>query len=48
MHLKVVSKWTNKSFDELLKLLKLAFRNMDLMDFHYEAKRLMMNMGLGY
>ena len=48
MHLKVVSKWTNKSFDELLKLLKLVFQNMSLVDFHYKAKRLMTKMGLGY
>ena len=25
MHLKVMNKWTNKSFDELLKLLELVF-----------------------
>ena len=38
MHLKVMNKWTNKSFDELLKLLKLAFPKMDLVDSYYEAK----------
>ena len=48
MHLKVMNKWTNKSFDELLKLLKLAFPKMDLVDAYYEAKKLMMKMGLGY
>ncbi|KAL5579091.1 hypothetical protein UlMin_011533 [Ulmus minor] len=48
MHLKVMNKWTNKSFDELLKLLKLAFPKMDLVESHYEAKKLMTNMGLGY
>ena len=48
MHLKVMNKWTNKSFDELLKLLKLAFVKMDLVDSHYEAKKLMTKMGLGY
>ncbi|KAL5543986.1 hypothetical protein UlMin_007770 [Ulmus minor] len=48
MHLKVMNKWTNKSFDELLKLLKLAFPKMDLVESHYEAKRLMTKMGLGY
>ncbi|KAL5581895.1 hypothetical protein UlMin_014337 [Ulmus minor] len=48
MHLKVMNKWTNKSFDELLKLLKLAFPKMDLVDSHYEAKKLMTKMGLGY
>ncbi|KAL5572352.1 hypothetical protein UlMin_021949 [Ulmus minor] len=48
MHLKVMNKWTNKSFDELLKLLKLAFPKMDLVEWHYEAKKLMTKMGLGY
>ncbi|KAL5580793.1 hypothetical protein UlMin_013235 [Ulmus minor] len=41
MHLKVLNKWTNKSFDELLKLLKLAFPKIDLVESHYEAKKLM-------
>ncbi|KAL5581538.1 hypothetical protein UlMin_013980 [Ulmus minor] len=44
----VMNKWTNKSFDELLKLLKLAFPKIDLVESHYEAKRLMTKMGLGY
>ncbi|KAL5581119.1 hypothetical protein UlMin_013561 [Ulmus minor] len=37
-----------ESFDELLKLLKLAFPKIDLVESHYEAKRLMTKMGLGY
>ncbi|KAL5542126.1 hypothetical protein UlMin_009836 [Ulmus minor] len=48
MHLKVLNKWTNKSFDELLKLLKLAFPKIDLVESYYEAKKLMTKMGLGY
>ncbi|KAL5538476.1 hypothetical protein UlMin_035499 [Ulmus minor] len=48
MHLNMMNKWTNKSFDELLKLLKLAFPKMDLVESHYEAKKLMTKMGLGY
>ena len=48
MHLKVLNKCTNKSFDELLKLLKLAFLKMDLIDSCYEAKKLMTKIGLGY
>ncbi|KAL5560845.1 hypothetical protein UlMin_037056 [Ulmus minor] len=48
MHLKFLNKWTNKSFDELLKLLKLAFPKIDLVESHYEAKKLMTKMGLGY
>ena len=45
MHLKVINKWNNKSFDELLKLLKLK---INLVDSHYEAKKLMTKMSLGY
>ena len=48
MHLKVLNKWTNNSFDELLKLLKLTFPKIDLVESHYEAKNLMTKMGLGY
>ncbi|KAL2465528.1 Uncharacterized protein Adt_41379 [Abeliophyllum distichum] len=48
MHLKVVNKWTNKSVDGLLKLLKLAFPKINLVDSHYEAKKLMSKLGLGY
>ncbi|KAL5581544.1 hypothetical protein UlMin_013986 [Ulmus minor] len=48
MHLKVLNKWTNKSFDELLKLLKLAFPKINLVESHYKAKKLMTKMGLGY
>ncbi|KAL5560887.1 hypothetical protein UlMin_030634 [Ulmus minor] len=48
IHLKVLNKWTNKSFDELLKLLNLAFPKIDLVESHYEAKKLMTKMGLGY
>ena len=48
MHLKMMNKWTNKSFDKLLKLLKLAFPKIDLIDSYYEAKKLMTKMGLGY
>ena len=45
MHLKVLNKWTNKSFDELLKL---AFPKIDLIDSYYEAKKLMTKISLGY
>ena len=38
MHLKVLNKWTNKSFDEFLKFLKLEFPKIDLVESHYEAK----------
>ena len=48
MHIKVMKKWTNKSFDELLKLLKQAFPKIDLVDSHYQAKKMMTKLGFGY
>ena len=49
MHLKVLNKWTNKSFDMLLKLLKEAFpEGCKLPDSHYAAKKLLAKLGLGY
>ena len=48
IHLKVLNKWTNNSFDELLKFLKLAFPKIDLVDSHYKAKKLMMKMSFVY
>ena len=48
IHLKVMNKWTNNSFNELLKLLKLAFLKIDLVDSYYEAKKLMTKMSLWY
>ena len=48
MHLKVMNKWTNKLFDELLTLLKLVFQKIDLVDSYYEVKKLMTKMSLGY
>ena len=48
MQLKLLNKWANTSFDKLLKLLKLVFPKIHLIDFYYEAKKLMMKMGLGY
>ena len=48
MHLKMLNKWTNTSFNELFKLLKLAFPKIDLVNSHYEVKKLMTKMGLGY
>ena len=49
MHLKVLNKWTNKSFDMLLKLLKEAFpEGCNLPDSHYAAKKKLAQLGLGY
>ena len=43
MHLKVLNKWTNKSFD------KEAFpEGCKLPDSHYAAKKLLAKLGLGY
>ena len=48
MQLKLMNKWTNNSFDELLKFLKLAFLEIDLVDSYYEANKLMTKVVLGY
>lgn len=49
MYLKVLHKWTNKSFDVLLKLVKKALlEGNKLPRFHYEAKKWMTKLGLGY
>ncbi|XP_042404102.1 uncharacterized protein LOC121993927 [Zingiber officinale] len=48
MHVKVLNKWSNKSFDMLLKLLKQAFPQAILPGSHYEAKRKLGELGLGY
>ena len=49
MHLKVSNKWTNKSFDSLLKLLKNALpEGNSLLVSHYDAKKKMRKLGLGY
>ena len=49
MHLKVLHKWTNRSFDMLLKLLKEAFpEGCKLPDSHYAAKKLLAKLRLGY
>ena len=49
MHLKVIHKWTNKSFDSLLKLLKDTFpADNKIPRSHYDAKKWMSKLGLGY
>ncbi|XP_042425958.1 uncharacterized protein LOC122013798 [Zingiber officinale] len=48
MHVKGLDKWSNKSFDMLLKLMKQAFPQAILPDSHYEAKRKLRELGLGY
>ena len=47
MHLKVLNKWSNNSFDMLRKLLKNAFlEGMRIPRSHYETKTLLRNLGL--
>ena len=49
MHLKVTNKWTNKSFDSLLKLLKDGLPEGNLLPIsQYDATKKMMKVGLGY
>ncbi|KAL5578158.1 hypothetical protein UlMin_019857 [Ulmus minor] len=49
MHIKVLNKWTNKSFDMLLQLLNDAFpKDTRLPLSHYEAKKKLCELGLGY
>ena len=49
MHLKVLTKWMNRSFDMLLKLLKEAFpEGCKLPDPHYAAKKLLAKLRLRY
>ena len=47
--LKILNKWTNRSFDKLLKLLKEAFpEGCKFLYSHYVAKKLLAKLGLGY
>ena len=49
MHLKVLNKWTNRSFNMLLKFLKEAFpERCKLPDFHYATKKLLVELRLKY
>ena len=49
MHLKVFHKWTNKSFDSLLNLLKEALpKDNKLPVSHYNPKKWIDKLGLGY
>ncbi|CAL1383444.1 unnamed protein product [Linum trigynum] len=49
LHLKVYNKWSNKSFDMLLKLLKDALPTGNLIpSSYYEAKNMLRSLGLGY
>ncbi|XP_039146815.1 uncharacterized protein LOC120284059 [Dioscorea cayenensis subsp. rotundata] len=49
LHLKVYNKWSNKSFDMLLELLKVALLEPNtLPTSYYDAKNLLRDLGLGY
>ena len=48
MHVKVLNKWSDKSFDMLLDLMKKAFPFATLPNSHYEAKSKLSDIGLGY
>ena len=49
LHLKTINRWSNKSFDMLLGLLKEVLPEGEtLPKSHYEAKSLMRDLGLGY
>ena len=49
MHLKVLNKWSNKSFDMLLKLLLEVFLDgTNLLGSHYKAKAKLHDISLGY
>ena len=49
MHIKVLNRWTNKSFDMLFELLKDAFLNdTKIPSSYYEARKKLNDLGLGY
>ncbi|KAI3453341.1 hypothetical protein Pfo_010004 [Paulownia fortunei] len=49
MHVKVLNSWSNKSFDMLLQLLGEAFPKPNAIPrSHYEAKKMLRELGLGY
>ncbi|KAD4586129.1 hypothetical protein E3N88_23730 [Mikania micrantha] len=49
MHIKVINKWTNSSFDQLLEFLRVAFpKENKIPASHYEAKKKLRKIGLGY
>ena len=49
MHMKVVNKWTNFSFDELLKFMKFTFlKENKIPASFYESKKIMRKLGLDY
>jgi hypothetical protein len=47
-HVKAINKWTDTSFDMLLELLRFAFPKATIPATHYEARKTMKAVGLGY
>ncbi|XP_076952589.1 uncharacterized protein LOC143626347 [Bidens hawaiensis] len=49
MHIKVINKWTDSTFDQLLEFLRVAFpKENKVPTSHYEAKKKLSKIGLGY
>lgn len=49
MHVKVLGRWSNKSFNILLKMLKDSHpEGATIPESHYEAKKMLRELGLGY
>ena len=49
MHIKVTNHWTNKSFTELLQLLRKSHPIFNrILEKHYEAKAKLKRFGMGY
>ncbi|XP_023766938.1 uncharacterized protein LOC111915514 [Lactuca sativa] len=48
LHIKVINRWTNSSFDQLVELLRAAFPKSKILASHYEAKTKLRKIGLGY
>ncbi|KAK9209186.1 hypothetical protein WN944_001550 [Citrus x changshan-huyou] len=49
MHIKVLNRWSNKSFDMLLQILEKAFPACaNIPASHYNAKKMLRDLGLGY
>ena len=49
MHVKVLNRWSNKSFDMLLQILKKAFpEGANIPASYYDAKKMLRDLGLGY
>ncbi|KAD2805775.1 hypothetical protein E3N88_39152 [Mikania micrantha] len=49
MHIKVINKWTDSSFDQLLEFLRVSFpKENKIPASYYEAKKKLRNIGLGY